>query len=612
MFARVALESPLPQLDRLFDYEIVDGLVVSPGVRVEVPFGNSKQTGFVVNVSETTQWAGKVSKLETVVSALPVLQPHIYELVSAVASRQACSFGDVIGSAIPVRAVRAEKAFLAGDRPEVPGLETSLQPLELPKLAARLVEPKAQIWQRELLQLGVRNLLAGQSAIVAVPDFRDISRLVECAKAAGLSDHIVVYSSQDSRTESYEAFLECLTGRPVIVIGSRNALYAPVQAGGIYIWDDGDQSHTDQSAPYATTREIALLRQAQTDCQLAFLSHSRSVEVERLVSIGYLAEATSDFAKPRLSATTGDFRVDSAAWLAIRDGLELGSVLVQVANTGVARSLYCKKCSTRVSCKQCNGPIWIDAAGAHKCRWCNAFASGVSCRECASTDFRQGKAGATRTVAEFGKSFPGVLVVEAKSEENLLEVDDRKKIVVATPGIEPTIQGGYASVVVLDCQDALNRDTLKANEDAVRHWANAVALLAPQGRAVLVGVQGDLATELSLWQLPSIMQRELKERIALRFPPAMRVLSGTAAPASLGKLKESLQTIDGVEVLGTTPLDNGESRLIARFPYSQGKAVANEVKTVQLSLGAGNRRYNAKSGRAQRPITVKMDDPQVL
>lgn len=612
MFARVALDSPLPQLDRLFDYEIADGLLVEPGVRVEVPFGNSKQSGFVVSLTETTDWAGKVSKLENVISPLPVLKPHIYELVAAVAARQACSFGDVIGSAIPVRAVRAEKAFLARELVPAAELVTALEPMSLPKLAARVVEPRSGAWQRELLQLALQHVLDGASAIIAVPDFRDIARLVATAKADSLDEHVVVYSSADTRTESYEAFLECLSGKPVIVLGARNALYAPVSAAGIYVWDDGDQSHYDQSSPYATTREIALLRQAQTGCNLAFLSHSRSVEVERLVSIGYLTEASDEFAKPRVSTTTGDFRVDSAAWLAIRDGLETGSVLVQVAGTGVARSLYCKQCSTRVSCGQCNGPIWIDASGTSKCRWCNAFAQGAKCRDCGSMDLRQGKAGATRTVSEFGKSFPGVLIVEARADDQLLEVDDRKKVVVSTPGIEPAIKGGYQTVVILDCQDALNRDTLKATEDAVRNWANAIALLAPQGRAVLVGVQGQLATEMSLWQIGQIAHRELGERIALKFPPALRVVSGIAAPATLAQMKTALASIDGVEVLGITPVENGESRLIARFPYSQGKTVSDTVKALQLSLGSGNKRYNAKSGRAQRPITVKLDDPQVL
>ena len=54
--AKVAIESPLPQLDRLFDYEVPAELasVCTAGVRVLVPFGKSTKPyeGFVVSVSE--------------------------------------------------------------------------------------------------------------------------------------------------------------------------------------------------------------------------------------------------------------------------------------------------------------------------------------------------------------------------------------------------------------------------------------------------------------------------------------------------------------------------------------------------------------------------------
>ena len=81
MYARVALDSPLPQLDRLFDYEIPEGVVAPVGARVIVPFGNSSQSGFVVDLSATSEWTGKIAQLTEVVSPVPVLNPIIYKLV---------------------------------------------------------------------------------------------------------------------------------------------------------------------------------------------------------------------------------------------------------------------------------------------------------------------------------------------------------------------------------------------------------------------------------------------------------------------------------------------------------------------------------------------------
>ena len=612
MFARVAIESPLPQLDRLFDYEIPEGVELRAGCRVIVPFGNSSKTGFVIELAETTDWVGKVANVTEVVSPLAVLTPTIYALVRAVADRQGSSFGDVIGSAVPVRAVRSEKAWLAGERNAVTTPVPALNPPEVANLAARIVEPRNEIWLDELLALAAKQLSAGKSAIVSVPDFRDVERVVNRAGDLGLSDWVLDYSVE-GRTQSYEAFLAALDlANPRIVIGSRNALYAPVDAGGIFIWDDGDQSHQDQQSPYASSREIALIRQRITGCQLVFLSHARSVEVQRLVEIGYLTESSSDFAKPNLSISDGDFRVDSAAWLAIREGLKTGPVLVQVSSVGVAKSLYCKQCSTRAMCSNCNGPLWINNRGETKCRWCNAFALAAQCVSCKHSEFRYGKPGATRTVAEFGRSFPGAKVTEVTADQMKVSISDKPQIVVATPGIEPVATGGYAAVVILDAQDALARDTLKATEDAVRFWANAVSLLSSQGRALIVGVVGELASKLGLWQIRELISDEYAERVGLSFPPAVRVLSATGSVENVRALRSELESVKTLQVLGESPADNGEVRLLARFSYGAGAEVTGVVKSAQLKLASGQKRYNAKSGRPQRPVTIKLDDPQVL
>jgi primosomal protein N' (replication factor Y) len=613
VFARVALDSPLPQLDRLFDYEIPADLEVSVGCRVVVPFGNSQKDGFVVELAETTDWVGKVARLAEVVSPLPVLTKQTYDLVRAVADRQATSFGDVVGSAVPVRAVRAEKSWLASERVVEPITLPKLAAPSLAKLSARIVEPRNSIWLDELLGCATEKLRNGVSVIVALPDFRDIERFVGRATELGLEQALIRYSQQ-GRTQTYESFLEALgaEGQPRIVVGSRSVLYAPITAGAIFIWDDGDQSHQDQQSPYATSREIALIRQKLTDCHLAFFSHARSVEVQRLIEIGYLTESSSDFSKPNLSVSEGEFRVDSAAWLAIRDGLKTGPVLVQVSSVGVAKSLYCKSCSSRAMCSGCNGPLWINSKGETKCRWCNSFALSATCRDCGGAEFRSGKPGATRTVAEFGRSFPGVKVTEVTANQEKVSIDTKPQIVVATPGIEPVCEGGYSAVVILDANDALSRDSLRATEDAIRFWANAVALMSPAGRGVIVGVLGDLGTSLALWQLRELMSAEYAERVALSFPPAVRVLSATGSAANIALVRAALSRNPATAVLGETPTDNGELRLLCRFSFSAGTTVTGLIRELQLKLASGQKRYNSNSGRVQRPVTFKLDDPQVL
>ena len=99
--ARVAIDSPLPQLDRLFDYEIAQELrrVITVGSRVRVPFGRGAglSDGFVVELVEESEFTGKLARLEDLVSPVSVLTPEIYQLCRAVADRQAVTIASVTG-----------------------------------------------------------------------------------------------------------------------------------------------------------------------------------------------------------------------------------------------------------------------------------------------------------------------------------------------------------------------------------------------------------------------------------------------------------------------------------------------------------------------------------
>jgi primosomal protein N' (replication factor Y) len=322
------------------------------------------------------------------------------------------------------------------------------------------------------------------------------------------------------------------------------------------------------------------------------------------------------FKLPRIANTDTDLRVDSMAWKAIREGLESGPVLVQVAAKGTATSVFCAACDKRAECVTCNGPLWIDERNYVKCRWCNAINMNFNCQACSGTKLKQGSAGTSRTIAEFGRAFAGVQLIEATGENRTQTLKTGKFLVVATPGAEPRVQGGYSAVIILDANRALNRDSLRSTEDAVRTWSNAISLGSANSRNVLVGVAGLLANKFSLWSQAEIAQREFATRAELRFPPAIRL-------ASIGTTKDLIQEVQlelakqsNLEVLGPIPVAdrgfNSEWRILIKYEYVDGAKLAEMLKTLSLKLSAGQQRVSAKSGRAMRPIRIKMDDVEVI
>ncbi|MEV0344365.1 primosomal protein N' [Nonomuraea sp. NPDC050680] len=108
--ARVAVDNPLPHLDRPFDYLVPATMheTAEPGVRVRVRFAGQLVDGFVLERVEESDHTGKLTALERVVSSERVLTGEIAGLARAVADRYAGTLADVLRLAIPLRHARAE------------------------------------------------------------------------------------------------------------------------------------------------------------------------------------------------------------------------------------------------------------------------------------------------------------------------------------------------------------------------------------------------------------------------------------------------------------------------------------------------------------------------
>ena len=85
--ARVVVDSPLPHLDRLFDYSVPPELdeAAQPGVRVKVRFSGRLVAGFLLERTAAADRAlqGRLSPLASVVSPEQVLTPEVARLARA-------------------------------------------------------------------------------------------------------------------------------------------------------------------------------------------------------------------------------------------------------------------------------------------------------------------------------------------------------------------------------------------------------------------------------------------------------------------------------------------------------------------------------------------------
>jgi len=120
--ARVLLDSPVPHLDRTFDYLVPVAMAqeARPGTRVIVSFGEQEMRGWIWERGTTTTHIGRLSPLRRVVSDLQVLPESSRRLIEAVAARSAGTRSDVVRLALPARHATTEKSE-RGKAPPGPG-----------------------------------------------------------------------------------------------------------------------------------------------------------------------------------------------------------------------------------------------------------------------------------------------------------------------------------------------------------------------------------------------------------------------------------------------------------------------------------------------------------
>ena len=633
--ARVRPDSRVPQLDREFDYRIPPGMVLAPGMRVRIPMGRGSriQTGFVTAVVDRSDFAGALQDVDEVVSDVAVLTPELLSLAEAVAERHAGGVTDVLRLAIPPRGVRVEKAWkesLPVSRPEAPVAPSraTYAPAELEAATA----PGGRTWLQlpygvdenqphglaEIAHLAASVISRGSSVVVSVPDWRDVSFTYEILVGLLGEEYVVRSDADQSPGERYHQYLRGLESDPVVVVGARHAIYAPVfRLGLIVVVHDGDDLHREPLAPYPHTRDVALIRAELSGAALVLAGFIPSMASKRLLGLGYLTPVRPvDSNRPRVMPTAlstagpqpeSQARLPSMAFRAAKDALQRGPVLVQVFRSGYSPGLACSQCRERARCRECQGPLKAAQAGRReRCGWCGLTADTWRCALCGDTGWVPIGQAVGRTVAELGRAFSSVPIIQADGEHRRLTIPASPALVVATRGAEPVPPGGYAAALMLDGEGMLQRQALGALTETLQAWESALALLAPGGQAYLTDVDGPIAHAMAAGSVESLLDKELAERALVRLPPAVRLALVEGPRLLVSDLVTRIQAeFPQTDSIGPMSGEKGATRFLLKVSYADATAIARELRASVVSSAVSR-------GNASARLRVSMDGLSAL
>ncbi|MCF8569769.1 primosomal protein N' [Gordonia sp. HY002] len=650
--ARVLPMLSVAHLDRPFDYLVDEktDAAAQPGVRVRIRFAGRLVDGYLLERLETSDHGGRLSWLDRVVSPERVLTDELLEACRAVAQRYAGTLPDVLRLAIPPRHARVEKEGVAAG-PAAPVASPDLggwAPYPAGESFVRAVvddrRPRAvwQVlpgddWAQRIAELVTSVAASGRGAIVVVPNQRDLDRLAAACDRL-LGDRCVTLAAGLGPAARYRRWLAALRGQASVVIGTRSAVFAPVVDLALtVIFDDGDSSLHEPRSPYPHPREVAVLRTHAAGAAMLIGGHSRTAEAQALVESGWAHDLVASrevvrAAAPRIEGIAEDdrrlggdplarsARIPTTAFDAARNALSAGlAVLFSVPRRGYLPSVACARCRTHARCRQCRGPLSMNDRGDLSCRWCGRPELRFVCPACGARTVRALMVGDKRTAEELGRAFPGVPIVTSGGAKIVDDIPEGPRVVVATPGSAPRAPDGYGAAILLDTWAQLDREDLRAGEDAMRMWMDIASLVrckADGGRVVVVAdAAGPAVQALISWNPVGFAAADLAQRHELGFPPAVTMASIDGPGLAITSFVEMLDLPAGAETLGPVPLPSGVrrpagmeaegdvERLLLRAPRSGGWHLADALRAGQNVRHA---RHDDTAG-----IRVQIDPPTI-
>jgi primosomal protein N' (replication factor Y) len=574
--AQCWVDNGVAHLDGLYAYLIPGNLneILQVGSLVAVDF-NGRETSALIKSIGPINGRSNIKSISKALGTFPLASPAIVELIEVLAQRFACHPFDIVRSALPGRVASVEKLFNNVPQSQVHRKKSSLSRefLQLPP-------------HHDKFALIAEKLLAAQSlgsVIALLPEVREVKSLAEALVAQG-ANFIEVDTSQ-SKSVRYENFLKVRTARSTIVIGTRTAVFSPLDdLASIFILNDGSEHFYERRAPGWNVRDVALIRGDIEKVDLFFIGYAPSIEIAALTESGevrYRARK-SRLAIQTIEAIHGEL-IPSRALPFLRKALQKGSVLALVPAKGYAQAIRCAKCRTISRC-ECGGALEQRSATskitcAHcrtpfeqwRCAWCQHQIPSISQR------------GIERHQQEIAALFPSTPTFFSTADHSI-EVADKNGIYLCTPGMQPHCPQGYSAILILEGNRFLSQSDMRASERVRELFMSTAALAIPGAPIIAIQDQGEaIATTLASWNPIAALRRELAERETLNLPPYVRVATLTMALAEISRFKSALllaqsenRIPESASIYGPIP-DGDRASVIIVAPLEDGNLLISTI-----------------------------------
>ena len=273
------------------------------------------------------------------------------------------------------------------------------------------------------LQLARRVVAAGRRVLMLVPEIA-LTPAVAGVFRARFGSRVAIQHSALSAGERHDQWHRIKRGEIDIVVGTRSAVFAPLERIGLIVVDEEhDASYKQDETPRYHGRDVAVVRGRMENALVLLGSATPSLESSANVDAGRYERVELRrriFDRPLATVQIVDMReeyaargpdvvVSTALAEAIRARLSRAEQTVVLLNRrGFATVVFCRRCATTSECPHCSVALTFHRAARRlRCHYCNySMAVPTTCTVCGGAFLEQSGFGTERIEAELRALFP--------------------------------------------------------------------------------------------------------------------------------------------------------------------------------------------------------------
>jgi primosomal protein N' (replication factor Y) len=275
------------------------------------------------------------------------------------------------------------------------------------------------------LRLAERVCASGRRVLLMVPEIA-LTPSVAAIFRSVFGARVAIQHSALSDGERHDQWQRIRNGDVDLVIGTRSAVFAPIDNLGLIIVDEEhDGSYKQEEAPRYHGRDVAIVRATRDKALVVLGSATPSMEsfqnavsgkyahisLERRVLDRPMAEVRLVNMREEYADEGPDVVISRALASAIAERFSRQEqVLVLLNRRGYSTAVFCRQCGDTFECPNCSVSLTVHTAykgWKARCHYCNySLTVPKACRKCAAPYLEQAGFGTEKVEAQLRERFP--------------------------------------------------------------------------------------------------------------------------------------------------------------------------------------------------------------